>query len=40
MWGIAWVNIQMMLADAPKYVTTPEKKELTSAEEARKFLKL
>lgn len=40
LWGISWPNVQMMIADAPRYTTEPKKKEITTAEEARKFFKV
>lgn len=40
LWGISWPNVQMMIADAPRYTTEPEKKEITTVEQARKFFKV
>jgi hypothetical protein len=39
LWGIAWINIRMMLADAPRYISvkTNQKKEITTAEELEEF---
>jgi len=39
--GIAWVNIRMMLADAPRYVSAKKNekaKEITTSEELDDFL--
>lgn len=38
LWGISWPNLQMMLADAPRYTTKQEVKPLESFEDAQKFL--
>jgi hypothetical protein len=42
-WNISWVNIQMMLADAPRYVDSKDagkNKQLEEEEDFREFLKL
>jgi len=41
--GVAWINIKMMLADAPRYQSKPIKvkpKEITTSEELDEFLGL
>lgn len=40
LWGLSWANIQMMLADAPRYTTDSEVKELTDIEDAKEFLNI
>jgi len=40
--GVSWINIKMMLADAPKYISKPREKakEITTSEELDDFLGL
>ena len=43
LWQISWVNIRMMIADAPGYKSgkgTSKGKELESEDDFREFLKL
>jgi hypothetical protein len=39
MWGTSWLNIQMMLADAPRYVRGEVKaKELETEEDIERYM--
>ena len=41
LWKVSWVNIRVMLADAPGYKKQPEvKKQLETEEDFKAFLKL
>lgn len=40
LWGVSWATLQLMLADAPRYTTAPESKEIVTVEQARKFFKV
>ncbi|MEJ5316784.1 hypothetical protein [Tenuifilum osseticum] len=40
LWGISWATLQLMMADAPRYITKRKNKDLVTLDDARKFLKL
>jgi len=38
MWSVSWINLQMMIADAPGYSDKP--KEVNSEDELKEFFKV
>jgi hypothetical protein len=40
LWGISWVNLQMMIADAPRYVTGNKMRRGKALETAEDFAEM
>ena len=40
LWGVAWVNLQMMIADAPRYVTGKKMRRGKALETKEDFMEI